>query len=139
MSMQDPQPNDSISDLQPTIPDPGFSRTPPPAELPGWDPSNSPLSPGGRDDAPEPVPANARLLGLTKPFLVDAPRVVYRVRREGWVSRRSAARSRFRTITGNKGSSARRTLAGLDERRQSGMLRNSRDNAVRPRFNLRGL
>jgi hypothetical protein len=138
--MQTPdRPRESYSDIQPLVPDPGFSRTPPAAELPGFDPSNSPLATGGREDAPEPVPANARLLGLTKPFLVDAPRVVYRVRREGWVTRRTAARSRFRTITGNRGSSTPRILAGLDERRKSGMLRNSRDRAVVPRFNLRGL
>ena len=118
---------------------PGFSRVPPASERPGFDPSNSPLFRGGERDTAEPTPADSALRGLESPQDAERPRVMFRVRREGWVSRRSAARSRFRTITGNKGSSARRTLAGLDERRQSGMLRNSRDNAVRPRFNLRGL
>lgn len=139
MQTPEPAPEKGLSDIQPIVPDPGFSRTPPPAELPGFDPSLSPLAVGGRADSPEPIQANARLIGLTKPFLVDQPRVIYRVRREGWVTRRTAARSRFRSISRTASSSIPRVLGGLDERRQSGVLRRARSKAVVPRFNLRGL
>jgi DNA-binding IclR family transcriptional regulator len=61
---------------------------------------------------------------------------MFRVRREGWVSRRQQARSRFAAIFGNQGSSTPRILKGLERR---GMLERSKKNAVRPRFNLRNL
>ncbi|MCO5169230.1 MAG: hypothetical protein M9894_23040 [Planctomycetes bacterium] len=118
------------------VPRPGFSVTPPPAALPGFDPSNSPLAPGGRPGSPAPAPANASLFGLLHPAGADQPRVTYRVRREGWVARRSAARLRFRRVADTRDSSSERLMAGLDRR---GLLARSKTKAVRPRFNLRGL
>jgi hypothetical protein len=118
------------------VPRPGFSVTPPPAALPGFDPSNSPLVPGGRPGAPEPAPARGGLLGLARREVLNQPRVVYRVRREGWVARREAARARFRRVADARESSLHRLMAGLDRR---GLLARSKESAVRPRFNLRGL
>ncbi len=115
---------------------PGFSVVPPPAEIPGFDPSESPLSPGGRPSSHDPVPADSSLLGLTQPVEAGRRRAMFRVRREGWVARRGQARNRFRTIVGNRGSSTPRLLAGLNRR---GILQRSKKNAVRPRFNMRGL
>ena len=102
----------------------------------GFDPSDSPLAPGGREESPEPTPADASLQGLMQPQAATRRRVMLRVRREGWVARRRAARSHFKAIMENRGSSARRLQAGLERR---GLLRRSKENAVRPRFNLRGL
>jgi len=117
------------------VPKPGFSRIPPPAVNPLFDPSDSPLAPGGRLGSPEPVPADASLQGLTAPKEARRRRVMVRVRREGWVSRREAARSRFGHIVRQRGSSTPRLLAGLDRR---GLLQRSKRAAVRPRFDLRG-
>lgn len=117
------------------IPDPGFSRVPPPAANPLFDPSDSPLTPGGRAGSPEPVPADASLQGLTAPNEARRRRVMVRVRREGWVSRREQARSRFGQIVSQQGSSIPRLLAGLARR---GLLQRSKSAAVRPRFDLRG-
>jgi hypothetical protein len=118
------------------VPSPGFSVTPPAAARPGFDPSNSPLMPGGKHRSPEPIAADASLLGLLHPEAADRPRVIYRVRREGWVARRAAARGRFKKVAEERESSANRVLAGLEKR---GILARSKENAVRPRFNLRGL
>lgn len=118
------------------VPRPGFSVRPQAAELPGYDPSDSPLVQGGLSQAPEPAPADASLVGISKRELARQPRVVYRVRREMWIARRSAARNRFRNIHSHAASSTPRLMAGLDRR---GLLERSKSQAVRPRFNLRGL
>ena len=118
------------------VPRPGFAVTPPPAAIPGFDPSNSPLMPGGRPGSPAPVAADATLQGLLHPDTAARPRVIYRVRREGWVSRREAARSRFKRVAEERESSTHRLVTGLERR---GLLARSKENAVRPRFNLRGL
>lgn len=131
-----PQPSPSELPSESGIPRPGFSVTPPPAAIPGFDPSNSPLMPGGRAGSPEPVAADAALLGLLHPEMADRPRVIYRVRREGWVARREAARSRFKRVAEQRESSTHRLVTGLERR---GLLARSKENAVRPRFNLRGL
>lgn len=120
----------------PPVDRPGFGVTPPPAALPGFDPSNSPLVPGGKANSPAPAPADASLVGLKHRDMLGQPRVTYRVRREGWCARREQARSRFRRVADTRGSSQSRLMAGLDRR---GLLARSKDNAVRPRFNLRGL
>ncbi len=117
------------------VPNPGFSRQPPPAANPLFDPSDSPLSPGGRRGAPSPVPADASLQGLNAPSDARRRRVMLRVRRVGWVARREAARSRFGAIDQVRSSSASRLLSGLDRR---GLLERSKSKAVRPRFELRG-
>lgn len=121
----------------PVVPRPGFSVTPPAAELPGYDPSQSPLFPGGRANGPAPIPARARLIGLTMPHLAEKPRVVYRVRREGWVARRTAARSRFATITSAEGPSTPRILRHLIERGGQTLLARTGQKRVEPRFDLR--
>lgn len=118
------------------VPRPGFGVRPPAAELPGYDPSDSPLVQGGLSHSPQPAPADASLVGISKRDLARQPRVVYRVRREGWVARRSQARSRFANLHSHGASSTPRLLAGLDRR---GLLERSKSHAVRPRFNLRGL
>ena len=115
---------------------PGFSVVAPPEELPGFDPSDSPLSPGGRSSSHVPVPADSSLQGLVQPVEAGRRRVMMRVRREGWVARRDQARNRFRSIMNNRSSSASRLFAGLDRR---GILQRSKQKAVRPRFNMRGL
>lgn len=127
---------DSPSEPPGSVPRPGFSVTPPPAALPGFDPSDSPLVPGGRKGSPEPVPADASLQGLKSPGAAPQRRVMLRVRREGWVARREQARARFRTLSVNPSAAPDRFLRGLRER--GGLLERSRSNAVRPRFNLRG-
>jgi hypothetical protein len=116
---------------------PGFSRVPPPGRRPGFDPSNSPLSRGGLPDSAAPTPADAALRGLlADPLVIARPRVMLRVRRVGWVARRSQARSRFASLADKKGSSASsRVLEGL--RSRGGVLERSKRAAVRPRFNLR--
>lgn len=134
MAMQDPLPELPSPDV--SVPSPGFSVTPPPAALPGFDPSNSPLNPGGKTHSLAPVPADSSLVGLTKRDALDRPRVTYRVRREGWIARRAAARSRFQRVAETRDSSSERLMAGLTRR---GLLASSKDNAARPRFNLRGL
>ena len=119
------------------VPKPGFSREPPAAEKPGFDPSESPLAPGGRLTSAEPTPADSALRGLTQaPQEAARCRVMVRVRREGWVARRAAAQSRFGNINRHRPSSASRLMAGLDRR---GLLERSKSRAVRGRFNLRGL
>jgi len=123
---------------KPQVPRPGFSVTPPPAERPGFDPSESPLVRGGTPTAPAPAHAGSTLLGLTAPTEARKRRVIYRVRREGWVARRSAARSRFREIDRGRDPLVPRVLAGLAERRR-GILQRSKAQAVRPRIELRGL
>ncbi len=134
MSTQDPLPELPSPDQG--VPRPGFAVTPPPAALPGFDPSNSPLNPGGKKRSMAPVPADSSLSGLTARDRLHQPRVTYRVRREGWIARREAARSRFARVAETRDSSAERLMAGLERR---GLLARSKDNAVRPRFNLRGL
>ena len=123
-----------LPDPRTSVPRPGFAVTPPAAAQPGFDPSNSPLARGGKP-GPAPAPADASLAGIKRRDILGQPRVTYRVRREGWVSRRSAARERFRTLGEQRESSVPRLLAGLDRR---GLLARSKGNAVRPRFNLRG-
>ncbi|MEZ6188544.1 MAG: hypothetical protein R3F62_26525 [Planctomycetota bacterium] len=123
---------------QPDVPNPGFSVVPPPAERPGFDPSESPLVRGGAPGAPEPAFAGSTLLGLTAPTAARKRRVIYRVRREGWLARRSAARSRFREIDRGRDPLIPRVLAGLQARRR-GILDRSKSQAVRPRIELRGL
>src|SRR5690606_33831163 len=72
---------------------PGFGRGAPAERRRDFDPSNSPLVRGGVPGAPKPGPADARFRGLLEtPADVARPRVTVRVRREGWVSRRAAAR-----------------------------------------------
>ena len=125
-------PNDPSDDTKP-----GFSRVPPPESRPNFDPSNSPLVRGGRDQAPEPEPADNRFRGLLDtPEEVGRPRVTVRVRRKGWVARRSAARERFTKISRTSPTSTSRVLAGLTQR--GNLLERSKKNAVRSRFNLRG-
>ena len=135
--MQPPSPASGPSLPLPSVLPPGFSVTPPPAELPGFDASQSPLSPGGRPGAPEPISVRHGLLGLAKPHLVHKTRVVYRVRREGWVARRSAARTRFATITHAEGPSTPRILRHLLERGGKGLLGRATGRKVQPRFDLR--
>ncbi len=117
-------------------PSPGFAVRPPDAERPNYDPSDSPLVPGGTKGAPAPAPADTSLVGLKKRDLARQPRVTFRVRREGWLARRTAARERFRHLGEARPSATERLMAGLDRR---GLLERSKQNAVRPRFNLRGL
>ncbi len=118
------------------VPNPGFSRRSRPEANPLFDPSDSPLSPGGRRDAPAPTPADSALHALS-----DAPtdarrrRVMFRVRREGWVARREQARSRFASLDGQQSSSTSRLLGGLDRR---GLLARSKSRAAHARFDLRG-
>ncbi len=119
-------------DFEPTRPE---DRSP---GLPGFDPLDSPLSPGGRS------PDESRTSHADQfPGLVDFPatpnpqRIVYRVRREGWVARRAAARARFADLHEKGGPSAeQRIVARLKQR--NGLLQRARENAVHPRFNLRG-
>lgn len=116
---------------------PGFGRVPPPEGRPDFDPSNSPLVRGGTPNAPEPEPADARFRGLLEPpHQVGRPRVTVRVRREGWVARRTAARDRFGTISRTRPSSESRVLGGLQ--RRGSLLERSKHNAARPRFTMRG-
>lgn len=88
--------------------------------LPGFDPQESPLSPGGR---PDPfgrhfAGASPRLRGILDFPSMPHPRLaVYKVRREGWVARRAAARERYREIHSKaprapSGSSASSSHAG---------------------------
>ncbi|RMG06335.1 MAG: hypothetical protein D6731_25975, partial [Planctomycetota bacterium] len=118
------------------VPKPGFSRIPPPDELPGFDPSESPLDRGGLPSSHAPLPADSSFAGLGDPTAPRKRRAMVRVRREGWIARREQARSRFRTIFENRGSSTPRLFAGLERR---GLLFRSKENAIRPRFNMRGL
>lgn len=119
------------------VPSPGFSSGPEQTGRdPAYDPSDSPLIQGGSDGAHSPTPADAGLRGLTDPTTAGRRRAMFRVRREGWVSRRQQARSRFAAIFGNQASSTPRILKGLERR---GILERSKKNAVRPRFNLRNL
>jgi hypothetical protein len=126
-------------ELQPAVPAPGFSVTPPARFRPGFDPADSPLKPGGREDSPAPVSMDSRLSLLEElpADLADRPRVTFRVRREGWVARRSAARARYRTIDQQRGASTPRILHGLQAR--GGLLQRSRSRAVRARFDMRAL
>src|SRR2546430_13224173 len=89
----EPQRRKPTDDFEPTRPE---DRVP---LLPGFDPMDSPLSPGGKAvDGWSP----GTLAGLVDfPSEPDRRRVVYRVRREGWVARRAAARERFRDLHGN--------------------------------------
>lgn len=141
--MQVPTPGSDLDALVPLVPRPGFSVTPPAAELPGYDPSQSPLFPGGRR-GPEPISARAGLVGLTMPHLAEKPRVIYRVRREGWVARRNAARSRFATISRAEGPSTPRILRHLVERGGQALLARSPRSGdpgrllMRPSRDLRG-
>ena len=126
------EPNDPSDETKP-----GFARVSPPERRPDFDPSNSPLVRGGDEKAPTPEPADSRFRGLLEtPEEVGRPRVTVRVRREGWVSRRHAARQRFSTISRTRPSSASRVLAGLN--RRGSLLDRSKKNATRRRFNLRG-
>ena len=116
---------------------PGFGRIPPEPRRPGFDPSNSPLVRGGDPGAPAPEPADARFRGLLEtPADIARPRVTVRVRREGWVARRAAARDRFTSISHTRPSSTSRVLAGLQKR--GTLLERSKRNATHARFNLRG-
>jgi len=125
-------PNDPSDDTKP-----GFGRIPPPERRPDFDPSNSPLVRGGSETAPEPTAADTSFLGLLgTPVEAGRPRVTVRVRREGWVARRNAARSRFTSISRTRPSSTARVLAGLN--RRGSLLDRSKRNAVHSRFNLRG-
>lgn len=125
-------PNDPSDDTKP-----GFGRVPPPESRPNFDPSNSPLVRGGSELAPAPEPADNRFRGLLDtPEEVGRPRVTVRVRREGWVARRAAARDRFTMISRTRPSSASRVLAGLNKR--GSLLDRSKKNATRRRFNMRG-
>ena len=145
--MQSPSPAPRDLDLAPPlVPRPGFSVTPPAAALPGFDASQSPLSPGGRPGAPAPLTVGgtsspeglrARLIGLTLPHRAGSPRVIYRVRREGWVARRAAARSRFASITEAQGPSTPRILRHLVERGARGILGRTTHQRATPRFELR--
>jgi hypothetical protein len=104
---------------------------------PGFDPSESPLSPGGR---PDPFGRNAsaaeHLRGIVDfPTMPHPRRAIYRVRREGWVARREQARSRYRDVHEKAPSSSERILGKLEAR--GGILMRARENAVRPRFNMR--
>jgi hypothetical protein len=107
---------------------------PPP---PAFDPRESPLSPGGRPDPfGRQVGGAEHLHGLTDfPTTPHPRRGLYKVRREGWVSRREAARERYREISAVKPSSESRILGKLAER--GGLLDRARANAIHPRFNLR--
>jgi hypothetical protein len=101
---------------------------------------DSPLRPGGRPlDQGKPVSGFVEhLKGLTDfPSEPHPRRVVYRVRREGWVARRTAARQRFADLHEKGGPSAEsRIVAKLKAR--NGLLERAREHAVRPRFNMRG-
>ncbi|MGE0709346.1 MAG: hypothetical protein AB7N76_34945 [Planctomycetota bacterium] len=114
---------------------PGFSRVPPPEAQPNFDPSNSPLSRGGLPDSATPIPADAALRGLVAPGEAGKPRVMMRVRREGWVAKRQGARRRFASVADHP-TPRERVLDGL--RARGGLLERSKRNAARPRFNLRG-
>lgn len=107
--------------------------------LPDFDPQDSPLRPGGRPlHADDKSPISDQLKGLTDfPSEPHPRRVVYRVRREGWVQRRTAARQRFRDLHEKGGVNPRsRIVEKLKQR--NGLLERARENAIRPRFNLRG-
>ena len=121
-------------ELEPTVPTPGFGVSPRSARVPGFDPSLSPLTPGGHKDSPEPIPADSNLHGLTATprQMRGTPRVTYRVRREGWVARRQAARNRFGHLNETRSSSIPRFLRGLRDR--GGLLQRSKKRAVRARF-----
>jgi hypothetical protein len=108
--------------------------------LPRFDPTESPLRPGGR-----PVEKSDTLESFADGFagLLDFPsdphprRALYRVRRAGWVAARNAARSRFGTLLETGGvRPATRIVDKLVAR--GGLLQRARDQAVHPRFNLRG-
>ncbi|MEZ0228739.1 MAG: hypothetical protein ACAI25_08955 [Planctomycetota bacterium] len=107
--------------------------------LPGFDPKDSPLRPGGArplgDDKASPL--SESLHGLTDfPTEPHPRRVIYRVRREGWVARRAAARQRFQELVEKGGLSPERRI--VDKlRTRNGLLERARENAVRPRFNMR--
>ena len=113
---------------------------PPPARaraplLPGFDPVESPLFPGGHEDDGERLASVAdHLKGLVdSPSAPHPRRALYRVRREGWVARRDAARERFRDLHAKGApSSGSRILAALLAR--SGVLDEARGRAVRARF-----
>lgn len=107
--------------------------------LPGFDPLDSPLSPGGRPDpfGRQLAGASPRLRGILDFPSTPHPRLaVYKVRREGWVARRAAARERYREIHSKGPSSAERILGELVAR--GGILDDARAGAARSRFNLRG-
>ena len=132
-------------DLPPTTRDEyGFQPTRPEFRdelLPGFDPADSPLNPGGRGPltgARGPVPSSSHLHGLLDfPSAPHPRRSVYRVRREGWVAAREAARSRFRDLHEKGGPSDQNRLL-YKIRTRNGLLERARENAVRPRFNMRG-
>ena len=109
------------------------------ALLPGFDPKDSPLRPGGRplgEDKPSPL--SEHLKGLTDfPSEPHPRRGLYRVRREGWVQRRTAARQRFRDLFEKGGMTPQRRIVEKLQTR-NGLLERARENAVRPRFNMRG-
>lgn len=107
---------------------------PPP---PGFDPRESPLFQGGQPDPFGRQPGAAEhLRGLVDfPTMPHPRRAIYKVRREGWVSRREAARERYREIHETRPSSAARILSKLAER--GGLLDRAKGAAVRPRFNMR--
>src|SRR5205807_172420 len=107
--------------------------------LPDFDPADSPLSPGGRAPLMGARPtgtATTHLHGLVDfPSTPDPRRAVYRVRREGWVAAREAARSRFRVLH-EQGSPSEENRLLYKMRHRNGLLERARENAVRPRFNM---
>jgi len=106
--------------------------------LPGFDPKDSPLRPGGRAAEEDKLSPIEYLKGLTDyPSEPHPRRVIYRVRREGWVARRSAARERFRDLHEKGGRTPESRIVDRLAHR-NGLLERARENAVRPRFNLRG-
>jgi len=106
--------------------------------LPGFDPKDSPLRPGGRPNLDDKSPLADHLKGLTDfPTEPHPRRSVYRVRREGWVRLRTAARERFRDLHEKGGSSPQARIVEKLKNRNT-ILERARENAVRPRFNLRG-
>jgi hypothetical protein len=109
--------------------------------LPGFDPADSPLHPGGRAPLTGSRPGSGQtshLHGLTDFPSAPHPRqALYRVRREGWVRAREAARSRFRDLHEKGGPSDENRLL-YKIRTRNGLLERARENAVRPRFNMRG-
>lgn len=108
--------------------------------LENFDPADSPLSPGGRSPLGSqraPGPLAEHLHGLVDfPSTPDPRRALYRVRREGWVAARRAARSRFRELHEQGGPSDENRLL-YKMRTRNGLLERARESAVRPRFNMR--
>lgn len=106
--------------------------------IPGFDPKDSPLRPGGRPGEEDRSILSDQFSGLTDfPSEPHPRRGLYRVRREGWVRMRQAARDRFRELHEKGGTTPQgRIVEKLKTR--NGLLERARENAVRPRFNLRG-